>query len=85
VSRVGAYQVAAARCGTEIERVEADVVPRIGGGITKHPLARDVADALVRDLRQLGAEAKIYDPRDAIDARVYVYLSGCSFQKGDLS
>lgn len=85
MSRVGAYQAAAARCGTVIERVEADVAPRIGGGITKHPLARDVADALVCDLRQIGAEAKIYDPRDASDDRVYVYLSGCSFQKGDLS
>lgn len=85
VSRLGAYQDAAARCGTEIERADAHIAPRIGGGITKHPLARDVADARVRDLRQLGAEAKIYDPRDASDDRVFVYLSGCSFQKGDLS
>jgi len=85
VSRVGAYQAAAARCGTVIERADTVVAPRIGGGITKHPLARAVADALVRDLRQLGAEAKLYDSRDPDDDRVFVYLSGCSFQKGDLS
>ena len=46
------------------------------------PAARSVIP--VKDLRQLGAEAKIYDPRDASDDRVFVYLSGCSFQKGDL-
>ena len=84
MSRIGIYQTTAARYGTEIERVEADVAPRIGGGITKHPLARMTADALVKDLRQIGAEAKIYDPRDPSDDRVFVYLSGCSFQKGDL-
>ncbi len=85
MSRVGAYQAAAARCGTVIERCEEHIAPRIGGAITKHPLARDVADGLVRDLRQLGAEAKLYDPRDPNDPRVFVYLAGCSFQKGDLS
>jgi len=86
VSRIGAYQAAAARCGTVIERADTGIAPRIGGAITKHPLARATADALVKDLRQLGAEAKIYDPRDPNDiARVFVYLSGCSFQKGDLS
>lgn len=87
MSRVGAYQAAARRCGTVIERADAGIAPRIGGAITKHPLARATADALVRDLRQLGAEAKICDasgdPSDG--ARVFVYLSGCSFQKGDLS
>lgn len=89
MSRVGAYQAAAARCGTVIERADAHIAPRIGGAITKHPLDRSVADTLVRDLRQLGAEAKLYDPRrragDPGDDRVFVYLSGCSFQKGDLS
>jgi predicted nucleic acid-binding Zn ribbon protein len=85
VNRIDAYQAAAERCGTVIERAEARVAPRLGGGITKHPLARSVADALIRDLKALGAEAKIYDPRYARDDRVFVYLSGCSFQKGDLS
>jgi len=86
VSRVDAYQAAAGRYGTEIERVEPDVAPRLGGGITKHPLARATAEVLVKDLRQLGAEAKIYDPRDPNDiGRVFVYLSGCAFQKGDLA
>ena len=85
MSRVGAYQAAAARCGTVIERADVEIAPRIGGAITKHPLARAVADGLVRDLRQLGAEVKIYESRDPSDDRVFVYLSGCSFQKGDLS
>lgn len=86
MSRVGAYQAAAGRYGTVIERADTSIAPRIGGAITKHPLARATADALVKDLRQLGAEAKIYDPRNPGDiARVFVYLSGCSFQKGDLS
>ena len=85
MSRVGAYQAAASRHGTAIQRNHPDEAPRFGGAITKHPLARSVADALVKDLRQLGAEAKIYDPRDPDDARVFVYLAGCSFQKGDLS
>jgi hypothetical protein len=86
VSRVGAYQAAAARYGTVIESASKGLPPRIGGGITKHPLARATADALVKDLRQLGAEAKICDPRDPNNiARVFVYLAGGSFQKGDLS
>ena len=85
MSRVGAYQAAAAHCGTVIERASPGIAPRIGGAITKHPLARDVAAALVRDLRQLGAEAKTYDAREPGDDRLFVYLSGCSFQKGDLS
>lgn len=84
MSRVDAYQAAAARCGTVIERASAGVVPRIGGGITKHPVERKVAATLVSDLRQLGAEARIY-PSGPNDSRVFVYLSGCSFQKGDLS
>ena len=84
MSRVGAYQAAAARCGTLIERNHPEEAPRFGGAITKHPLAREVAEVLIKDLRQLGAEAKIYDPRDPNDDRVFVYLSGCSFQKGDL-
>lgn len=83
VSRVGAYQVAAARCGTVIERASADIAPRIGGGITKHPLAKNVAETLVHDLRQLGAEAKVC--HGSQDERAFVYLSGCAFQKGDLS
>jgi hypothetical protein len=86
VNRVSAYQTAAARYGTVIERASRGVPPRIGGGITKHPLARATADALVKDLLQLGAEARICDPRDPNNiARVFVYLSGCSFQQGDLS
>ena len=85
MSRVGAYQTAAARCGTVIERASRGVPPRIGGGITKHPLARATADALVKDLRQLGAEVRICDPHDPYNLGVFVYLSGCSFQKGDLS
>lgn len=85
MSRVGAYQAAAARHGTVIARNCPGETPRIGGGITKHPLARDVAEALARDLRQLGAEAKIHDPHDPSDDRVFVYLSGSSFQKGDLA
>lgn len=85
MSRVGAYQAAAARCGTVIERADSAVPPRVGGAITKHPLARTVAEILIKDLRQLGAEAKIYDSRDPDDDRVFVYLAGCSFQKGDLS
>lgn len=85
MSRVGAYQAAAARCGTTIERADAGVAPRFGGGITKHPLAREVAEALVLDLRALGAEAKIHAPRESDDDRVFVYLSGCSFQKRDLA
>lgn len=85
MSRVGAYQAAAARCGTVIERADTSVAPRIGGAITKHPLARATADALVKDLRQLGAEAKIVRGNPGVvDAHVFVYLSGCSFQKGDL-
>lgn len=80
MSRLSAYQAAAGRYGTVIESAT-----RIGGGITKHPLARATADALVKDLRQLGTEAKIYDPRDPNDARIFVYLSGDSFEKGDLS
>jgi hypothetical protein len=85
VSRIGSYQAAAARCGTVIEHASAGVPPRIGGGITKHPLDRNVADKLVKDHRQLGAEAKIYESGDPTDDRVFVYLAGCSFQKGDLS
>lgn len=84
MSRVGAYQVAAARCGTVIERVDVSIPPRIGGAITKHPLAPDVAKTLVRDLRQLGAEAKLYQPDRSEDDRVFVYLTFRSFQKGDL-
>ena len=85
MSRVGAYQAAAARCGTVIERASTGVAPRIGGGITKHPVDRKVAATLISDLRQLGAEARIC--RDSTDPNscVFVYLSGCSFQKGDLS
>ena len=85
MSRVGVYQATAARYGTAIERADETIPPRIGGGITKHPLAVAVAEALAKDLRQLGAEAKVYDPRNKQDDRVFVYLSGCSFQKGDLS
>ena len=85
MSRIGAYQAAAARSGTQIVRASAGIPPRIGGGITRHPLASTTAEALVRDLRQLGAEARICGPQDTRDARVFVYLSGCSFQKGDLS
>ncbi len=85
MSRVGAYQATAARYGTAIERNDPKEAPRFGGAITKHPLARATAEALVKDLRQLGAEAKIYDSREPGDARVFVYLSGCSFEKGDLS
>ena len=86
MSRVGAYQAAAARCGAIIERASTGVAPRIGGGITKHPVDRKVAATLVSDLRQLGAEARIFrDSTDPTDSRVFVYLSGCSFQKGDLS
>lgn len=85
MSRVGIYQTTAARYGTVIEHADPHMAPRIGGGITKHPLARACADALVKDLRQLGAEAKIYNPRcDPSNDSVFVYLSGCSFQKGDL-
>lgn len=84
MSRVGVYQATASRYGTVIERASRGVAPRIGGGITKHPLARDVAEALAKDLRALGAEVRIY-PRNEQDDRVLVYLSGCSFQKGDLS
>lgn len=84
MSRMGAYQAAAARCGTLIVRASTSVPPRIGGGITRHPLAHKTADILVRDLRQLGAEAKICGPQNTIDGRVFVYLSGCSFVKGDL-
>lgn len=85
MSRVGIYQTTAACYGTAIERADETIPPRIGGGITKHPLDRTIAEALARDLRQLGAEAKVYDPRNKQDERVFVYLSGCSFQKGDLS
>ena len=85
MSRIGIYQALAARHGTKIERADEYVAPRIGGAITKHPLTRDVAESLVKDLRQTGAEAKIWDPRDPADDRVFVYLAGCSFQKGDLS
>jgi hypothetical protein len=84
VSRIGAYQAAAARCGTVIVRASTGVPPRIGGGITRHPLAPKAAETLVSDLRQLGAEARICGPDNTPDARVFVYLSGCSFQKGDL-
>jgi DNA-binding transcriptional regulator YdaS (Cro superfamily) len=86
VSRVGAYQAAAARCGTAIERADVAISPRIGGAITKHPLAPEVAKTLVRDLRQLGAEAKLYHPdrSEGEGDRLFVYLAGCSFVKGDL-
>lgn len=84
MSRVGAYQTAAARYGTAIERADVAIPPRIGGAITKHPLAPDVAKTLVRDLRQLGAEAKLYHPDRSEDDRVFVYMAGCSFLKGDL-
>jgi hypothetical protein len=84
VSRVGLYQTTAAKYGTVIERCDPECPPLFGGGITKHPLARKTAEALAADLRQIGAEAKIYDPRDPQDARVFVYLSGCSFVRGDL-
>ncbi len=84
MSRIDAYQTAAARYGTLIERASRGVPPRIGGGITKHPLARAIAEALANDLRALGAEVRIY-PRNAQDDRGLLYLSGCSFQKGDLA
>ena len=83
MSRVGIYQAIAARHGTVIERADPNIVPRIGGAITKHPLAVDVALTLVRDLRQLGAEAKTYNAHEPGDDRLFVYLAGCSFQKGD--
>ncbi len=83
MSRIGAYQVTAARYGTAIERASPGIAPRIGGAITKHPLAPAVADALVHDLRQLGAEAKTYDAKEPGDDRLFVYLAGCSFQKTD--
>lgn len=84
MSRVRVYQATADRYGTVIERASKGIPPRIGGGITKHPLAREVAEALACDLRALGAEAKVC-PQGGQDDRVFVYLSGCSFQKGDPS
>ena len=84
MSRVGVYQAIATRHGTVIVRADAFVTPRIGGAITKHPLAPAVAEALARELRQVGAEAKVWDPCDPSDDRVFVYLAGCAFQKGDL-
>ena len=83
MSRVGIYQATAARYGTVIERADPNIVPRIGGAITKHSLACDVAQALVHALRNLGAEAKTYNTNEPGDDRLFVYLSGCSFQKGD--
>lgn len=85
MSRVGAYQAAAARCGTVIERASDGIAPRIGGAVTKHPLDQEVAARLVRDLRQLGAEARAFRSEKPGDDRLFVYLSGCSFQKGDLA
>lgn len=82
MSKVGIYQTTAARYGTVIEPCSPGFAPTIGGGITKHPIARDAAVALTRDLRQLGAEARVTDDDNAGE-RAFVYLSGCSFMKGD--
>lgn len=85
MSRLGSYQTAAARCGTVIERADPQCPPLFGGGVTKHPLARTVAAGLIRELNQLGAEAKVRESRDPDDPdRVFVYLAGCSFHKTDL-
>jgi hypothetical protein len=81
MSRIGAYQAAAARYGTTIERAKSSIAPRIGGACTKDPLAPEVAAALMRDLRRLGAEAEAIDAKDG---QLFVYLFGKSFQKDDL-
>lgn len=81
MSKLGLYQEIAKRHGTVIESTSPGVVPRIGGGNTKHPLATDVAELLARALREVGAEAKVCPADD--EGRRFVYLSGCSFVKGD--
>lgn len=83
MSRVGAYQAVAARCGTVFQLASTGVAPRIGGAITKHPLDRKVAAQAVSDLRQLGAEVRTCSAEPG-DDRLFVYLSGCSFVRGDL-
>jgi len=81
VSRVDAYQAAAARYGTTIVRAKSSMPPRVGGACTKDPLASKAAEALANDLRQLGAEATVGKMLE--DARRFVLLAGNSFEKGD--
>lgn len=84
MSRVGAYQAAATRCGTTIVRADPNLRPLHGGAVTKHPLTNDAANTLVKELRQLGADAKIADSGDDYASSVYVYLACSSFQRSDL-
>lgn len=79
--RLELYQTAAAACGTVIERADPACKPLFGGGITKHPLALSTAERLATEIKNAGGEARLLKPDDT--GRVLVYLSGCSFTKGD--
>lgn len=86
MSRLGLYQEIAKRHGTVLEAASPGMRPQLGGGITKRPLADAVAASLVKELRNVGAEARLVSlniDAFALNTDAFVYLSGCSFVKED--
>lgn len=80
VRRIDQYQSAAKHCGTMFVRADPEIRSNIAGAITKHPVARQVAESLAKKCRDAGGEAKLVDEdRDQPEGRAFVYLSGCSF------
>lgn len=79
MSKLGLYQEIAKRHGTVLEAASPGMRPQLGGGISKHPLADAVAASLAKELRKIGAEARLVP----LHPDALVYLSGCSFVKED--
>ena len=80
LTRLELYQIAAKLCGTIFEAASPPFKPMIGGAVTKHPLAFDVAEHLAKECRDAGGEARLSDDKAG---HAFVYLSGCSFDRGD--
>ena len=83
MSRIAAYQGAAARCGTTLLRATAGIPARRGGAITKHPLDRSVAIQLIVALAQLGAKVRAFASQEPGDDRQFVFLFGSSFESAE--
>jgi hypothetical protein len=79
--RIEAYKAIAARCGTKLEAASPGYPLVIGGCRSETLLAIDVANSMIAELNTAGAEAKLLGDGD--DGRAYVYLAGCSFDRGD--
>lgn len=74
------YQAAARDCGTRFVPASPGFAPLLGGAITKHPVALAVAGRLANAIRELGGEARIVGDNGD---QSFVYLSGCSFDRGE--